>query len=58
MGRKDILEYIDSLKELNILNDKNADGFKRSIGKIFGNEFTKEENDTFNGKIKWENLKR
>ena len=58
IGRKDIIKYIDSLKELSILNDTNADRFRRNIGKIFGNESTKEENDALNGKFKWENLKR
>ena len=47
-GQKDIVEYIDSLQELSILNDENADKFKRNIGKIFGNEIIKEKQEVEN----------
>jgi signal transduction histidine kinase len=36
IGRYDLFKYVDSLKELNILNDSIADEFKTNIGKIFG----------------------
>ena len=45
-GGKDIVEYINSLQELSILNDINANKFKRNIGKIFGDETNKEKPDT------------
>jgi hypothetical protein len=57
-GQKDIVEYIDSLQELSILNDTNADKFKRNIGKIFGNEIIKEKPDTLYAKQGEETLKR
>jgi signal transduction histidine kinase len=57
-GQKDILEYIDSLQELSILDDTNADEFKRNIGKIFGNETIKEKPDTLYEKQGEETLER
>ena len=36
IGRYDLFKYVDSLKELNILNDSIADEFKTNIGKNFG----------------------
>jgi signal transduction histidine kinase len=57
-GQKDIVEYIDSLQELSILNNANADKFKRNIGKIFGNEPIKEKPDTLYETQGEETLKR
>jgi hypothetical protein len=57
-GRKDIEEYINSLQELSILNDTNADKFKRNIGKIFGDETNKEKPDTIYEERDEETLKR
>lgn len=36
IGRKDIIDYIETLKKLKILNEENAEGFKTNISKIFG----------------------
>ena len=44
--KDDILDYITSLQELNILNEANATEFKTNIEKIFGNVFIKENDDT------------
>jgi hypothetical protein len=41
-GHKEIIDYINSLQELSILDDMNADELKRNIGKIFGKEPIKE----------------
>ena len=38
-----LLEYVDELKELNILSDSIAKDFKISINKIFGENITDEE---------------
>ena len=38
-GEEDLIEYIDSLKKLNILNNENADEFKTNISRIFS-EYT------------------
>ena len=57
-GQKDIVDYIDSLQELSILNDTNADKFKKNIGKIFGNETIKEKPDMLYEKQGEETLKR
>jgi len=57
-GRKDIVEYINSLQELSILNNVNADNFKRNIGKIFGDETNKEKPDTIYEERGEETLKR
>lgn len=57
-GRKDIVEYINSLQELSILNDTNADKFKRNIGKIFGDVTNKEKPDTLFEELGEETLKR
>ena len=42
MGKHDLFNYIDLLKELNILSISNADEFKKNIGKIFGEYVTDE----------------
>ena len=41
--KSSLIDYIDELKELNILSDLIADEFKTSIGKIFGENITDEE---------------
>jgi len=56
--RKDIENYIDSLKDLNILNNINADRFKRDIGKIFGDETFKEKKDNIYEAETEDNLNR
>jgi len=57
-GQKDLVDYINSLQELSILNNENADKFKRNIGKIFGNEIIKEKQDVINDEMDAEMLKR
>ncbi len=42
MGKHDLFNYINLLKELNILSISNADEFKKNIGKIFGGYVTDE----------------
>lgn len=58
ISSEDIFKYIDSLQEQNILNVTNADEFRNSIGKIFGNKLlTKEENTPFNETLKNGNIR-
>ncbi len=38
-----LLEYIDELRELNIINNSTTIDFKTNIGKIFGENITNEE---------------
>ncbi|UCD14112.1 MAG: HAMP domain-containing histidine kinase [Thermoplasmatales archaeon] len=42
IGKDDLFNYIDSLKELSILSNSNADEFKTNIGKIFGDYVSNE----------------
>jgi len=45
LSKEDLFEYIYSLEDKSILRQKHADEFKRNIGKIFGEEHQKEENE-------------
>jgi len=45
LSKEDLFEYIYSLEDKSILRQKHADEFKRNIGKIFGEEYQKEENE-------------
>jgi len=45
LSKEDLFEYITSLEGRSILRQKHADEFKRNIGKIFGDEYQKEENE-------------
>jgi len=54
LGKEDLFEYITSLEDQSILLHKHADEFKRNIGKIFGEEYQKEENEQINEGMKKE----
>ena len=54
LSKEDLFEYITSLEDQSILRQKHADEFKRNIGKIFGEECQKEENEQINEGIKKE----
>jgi hypothetical protein len=45
LSKEDLFEYIYSLEDKSILRQKHADEFKINIGKIFGEERQKEENE-------------
>jgi signal transduction histidine kinase len=45
LGKEDLFEYIAGLEEQFILRHEHADDFKRNIGKIFGEEPTKDGNE-------------
>jgi len=52
LSKEDLFEYIYSLEDKSILRQKHADEFKRNIGKIFGEECQKEENEQNNEGLK------
>jgi signal transduction histidine kinase len=52
LNKEDLFEYIYSLEDKSILRQKHADEFKRNIGKIFGEECQKEENEQSNEGMK------
>jgi signal transduction histidine kinase len=54
LNKEDLCEYISSLHSQSILRQKSADEFKRNIGKIFGEECRKEENEQSDEKMKKE----
>jgi signal transduction histidine kinase len=45
LSKEDLFEYITSLEGQFIIRQKHADEFRRNIGKIFGEECQKEENE-------------
>jgi glutamine phosphoribosylpyrophosphate amidotransferase len=51
LSREDLFQYIYFLEDKSILRQKHANEFKRNIGKIFGEERQKEENELNNGVI-------
>jgi signal transduction histidine kinase len=51
LSKEDLFEYITSLEGQSILRQKHADDFKRNIGKIFGEECQKEENEQSNERM-------
>jgi K+-sensing histidine kinase KdpD len=50
IGRKDIINYIETLKGLKILNELSAEGFKTNISKIFG-DYSLENVEEFNNRV-------
>jgi len=47
LGKEDLFEYVTTLENQCILRHKHADDLKRNIGKIFGEDYRKEENEQF-----------
>jgi signal transduction histidine kinase len=54
LSKEDLFEYITSLECRSILRQKHANEFKRNIGKIFGEEYQKEENERIDKEIRKE----
>lgn len=48
LGKQDLFEYITSLEDQRILRHEHADTFKRNIGKVFGEEYRKEDRERIN----------
>ena len=54
LSKEDLFEYITSLEGQSIIRQKHADEFRRNIGKIFGEECQKEENERIDEGIRKE----
>jgi signal transduction histidine kinase len=54
LSKQDLFEYITSLEGQFIIRQKHADEFRRNIGKIFGEECQKEENERIDEGIRKE----
>jgi len=54
LSKEDLFEYITSLEGQSIIRQKHADEFRRNIGKIFGEEYQKEENERIDEGIRKE----
>jgi signal transduction histidine kinase len=54
LNKEDLIEYIISLENQSILRHIHADDLKRNIGKIFGQEDRKKENEQIDKEIKRE----